>query len=90
MIELLRIVSKRLFIISIIVNIIYSIATYGESYALAYFGTSPLTLEKITSLTIWISVLYVIMLIFNRIGSYIDNVNEFTSFYDKAFKYENL
>ena len=46
--ELLKVVVKKLFILSIIFNTIYSLADYGEAYVLSYFGTSPLTLEKIT------------------------------------------
>ncbi len=74
--ELLKVVVKKLFIYSLIVNTIYSIAYYGESFALSYFGTSPLTLEKIIKLTICIFIVDIIMLIAGKIGSYIDNVNE--------------
>lgn len=73
--ELLKIVAKKLFIWSIIVNTIYSFADYGESFALSYFCTNPLTLEKITHLTIVIIIIDVIMLIAGKVGSYIDNVN---------------
>lgn len=73
--ELLGVVAKKLFILSIIINTLYSIADYGQSFALSYYGTSPLTLEKILSLTIVISILDLIMLITGKIGSYIDNVN---------------
>ena len=45
--ELLKVVAKKLFIWSIIINTIYSIAVYGESFALSYFGTSPLLLNKL-------------------------------------------
>ena len=50
--ELLKVISKKLLFLSIIFNTIYSIADYGEAFALSYFGTSPLTLDKITKLTI--------------------------------------
>ena len=55
--ELLKVVAKRLFIWSIIINTIYSIADYGESFALSHFCTSPLTLEKIINLTIVIIII---------------------------------
>ena len=74
--ELLKVVAKKLFIWSIIINTIYSIAYYGESVALSYFGTSPLTLDKIIKLTICIFALDIIMLVSGKIASYIDNVNE--------------
>ena len=77
--ELLKVVAKRFFIWSIIINTIYSIADYGEAFALAYFGTSPLTLNKIMNLTIAIFITYVVMLISGKIASYIDNVNEIKS-----------
>lgn len=73
--ELLKVVSKRIFIWSIIVNTIYSISYYGEAFALSYFGTSPLTLNKIISLAIAILILDIIMLIAGKVASYIDNVN---------------
>lgn len=73
--ELLKVVSKKLFIWSIIINTIYSLADYGESFALSYFGTSPLTLNKIINLTICIFTVDIIMLISGKIASYIDNVN---------------
>lgn len=73
--ELIKIVVKKLFILSIIVNTVYSLADYGEVFALSHFGTSPLTLDKIISLTISIFVLDIIMLIAGKVSSYIDNVN---------------
>lgn len=77
--ELLKVISKKLLFLSIIFNTIYSIADYGEAFALSYFGTSPLTLDKITKLTIAIIIAYVVMLITSKIASYIDNVNEVKS-----------
>ena len=77
--ELLKVVAKKLFILSIVVNTIYSVADYGEAFALSYFGTSPLTLDKIIKLTICILVVDVIMLIAGKIASYIDNVNNVKS-----------
>ena len=74
--ELLKVVAKKLFIWSILVNTIYSIADYGEAFALAYFGTSPLTLEKIMYLTIAILIADIIMLVTGKVSSYIDNVND--------------
>ena len=44
--ELLKSSSKKLFIWSIIINMIYSLADYGESFALSYFGTSPAYIRK--------------------------------------------
>ena len=73
--ELIKVVAKKLFILSIIINTVYSLADYGEAFALSYFGTSPLTLDKIISLTISIFVLDIIKLITGKVASYIDNVN---------------
>ena len=50
--EIIKIVPKRLFIYSIIFNTLYSIADYGEAFVLSYFGTSPLTLDKLIKLAI--------------------------------------
>ena len=74
--ELIKVIAKRLFIFSIIFNTIYSFADYGESFALSYFGTSPLTLDKLIKLSICIIIVNIIMLITGKIASYIDNVND--------------
>ena len=74
--ELLKVVAKKLFIWSIIINTIYSIAVYGESFALSYFGTSPLLLNKLINLTICLMSIELIKLITGKIASYIDNINE--------------
>ena len=74
--ELIKVISKKLFIWSIIINIIYSLADYGEAFALSYFGTTPLTLDKIIKLTICIFMVDIVMLISGKIASYLDNVNE--------------
>ena len=74
--ELSKVIAKKLFVCSFIINTIYSIAYYGESFALSYFGTSPLTLDKIIKLTICIFIVDIIMLVTGKIASYIDNVNE--------------
>ena len=73
--ELLKVVAKKLFIWSIVINTMYSLANYGQSFVLSHFGTSPLTLDKIINLTIFIFALDIVMLIAGKIGSYIDNVN---------------
>ena len=73
--ELIKIVPKRLFIYSIIFNTLYSIADYGEAFVLSYFGTSPLTLDKLIKLAICIVITHIIMLISGKIASYIDNIN---------------
>ena len=74
--DLLKIVAKKLFIWSIVINTIYSFADYGESFALSYFGTSPLLLNKLIILTILLMSIELIKLITGKIGSYIDNINE--------------
>ena len=77
--ELLKVISKKLLLWSIVFNTIYSIADYGEAFALSYFGTSPLTLDKIIKFTVAVVIAYLIMLITSKIASYIDNVNEVKS-----------
>ena len=77
--ELLKIMVKRLFLWSFIVGIIYSVADYGQSFALSYFGTSPLTLNKIINLSVCILVSDIIMLVASKIECYLDSVNEVKS-----------
>ncbi len=73
--ELIKVVSKKMFILAFIVSVIYSVADYSEAFILAHFGTSPLTLEKIVSLTIGIILIDIIILIVVKVGSYVDNIN---------------
>lgn len=77
--ELLKVVSKKLFIWSIIFNTLYSFADYGQAFALSYFGTSPLTLDKVIKLTIAIIVMDIITLITCKVAAYIDNINDIKS-----------
>ena len=77
--DLLKIVAKKLFIWSIIINTIYSIADYGESFVLSYFGTSPLLLNKLIILTICLMSIELIKLITGKIGSYIEKFGPLTS-----------
>ena len=74
--ELLKIISIRLYIYSIIISSIYAIASYGETFALAYFGTTPLIIDKIINLTICIIIIHIIMTISGKLEGYISNVNQ--------------
>ena len=73
--ELIKVVAKKLFIYSIIFNTLYSIADYGEAFALSYFGKSPLTLDKLIKLAICIAITHLVMLVAGKVASYIDNIN---------------
>ena len=74
--ELLKVIAKKLFILSIVFNTIYSIVDYSESFVISYFGTSPLVLDKIIKLTICLMLIEISKLVTGKIGSYIDNINE--------------
>ena len=74
--ELFKVVTKRVFVYSFIINLLYSLADYGESFVLGYFGTSPLTIDKVIKLTIAIVILDILTLIFEKIGLYVDNIME--------------
>lgn len=84
--ELIKIIVKKLFIWSIIINTIYSLADYAQSFALSYFGTSPLNLQKIIYLTLSIFIADILMLVSGKIGSYLDNINE-TKSHTSIYKY---
>ncbi len=73
--ELLKIISKRMFLWSVIVNVVYSLADYGGIFALSIFGTSPLTLDKVIKLSVILIISYIVMLIVGKLASYIDNIN---------------
>jgi len=73
--ELLKVISKKMFFWSIVIHIISSLASYGEAFALSYFGTYPFTMDKIINLTICIVIIDLIILITGKIACYIDNTN---------------
>ncbi len=72
--ELLKVVTKRLLVWAIIINTMYSVADYAQSFVLSYFGTSPLTIEKVIYLTISIFIADIFMLVSGKVASYIDNI----------------
>lgn len=74
--EILKVVSKKLFICSFIVNTLFSVVDYGESFVLAFLGTGTLTLNKLIFVTVCIIIIEIIKLIVCKLGSYIDNIND--------------
>ncbi len=72
--ELFKLTNKKIYFFSMFLSIIYSIAEYGVSFALSYFGTVPFNLDKATSLLITLVIFYIIMLISHYIKLRIDNV----------------
>lgn len=74
--ELIKIISKKLCLYSLIFNTIYSIADYGIAFIIAYFATNPLTMDKLIKLAIGIGIAQLIMLIAGKVASYIDNLND--------------
>ena len=70
--ELWKCSEKKKLIITFLVSLIYCICEYGCSFALAHFAVAPLTKEKVISLAIVLTILYLIMLISNWISSFID------------------
>ena len=74
--ELIKIMSKRLCVLSFIFNTTYSVADYGMSFIIAYFATSPLTLDKLVNLAIGVAITLFIMLITGKVALYIDNLND--------------
>ena len=71
--ELLKIINKKIFAISIIFATIYYLCEYGTSFALAKFLVSPFTVDKATSLCITLGILYIIMIICDWFSCYINN-----------------
>ena len=71
--ELIKAINKKLYILSFSISTIYFLCEFGMSFALAYFATSPFTVDKVTNLTITLGILYVIMIACNWIYTYIAN-----------------
>lgn len=74
MFELFKLTNKKAYFFSMFLSIIYSLAEYGVSFALSYFGTVPFNLDKATSLLITLVIFYIVMLISHYIELRIDNV----------------
>ncbi len=74
MFKLLKLLNRKMYYVSILLSIIYSIAEYGVSFALAYYGTSPFTLDKATSLLYAVIILYSITLITHYIELKLDGI----------------
>ena len=70
--ELFKITDKKTIIITYLISAIYYACEYGCSFALAYFATSPFTVDKIIFLSISLAVLYILMLCSNWLSSFID------------------
>lgn len=72
--ELLKIINKKILVISIILSILYYICEFGTSFVLAKYLVAPFTLEKATSLCITMGIVYTLMLITDWFIGYINNV----------------
>ena len=72
MFKLLKLLNKKMYFLSITLSIVYSLAEYGTSFALAYFATAPFNLNKATYLLITMIILYAIMLIAHYLEIKID------------------
>ena len=72
--ELFKLTNRKTYFFSMFLSILYSLAEYGVSFSLSYFGTVPFNLDKATSLLITLVIFYVVMLITHYIELRIDNV----------------
>lgn len=72
--ELFKLTNTKIYFFSMFLSILYSLAEYGVSFALAYFGTVPFNLDKATSLLVFLVIFYIVMLISHYIELRIDNV----------------
>lgn len=61
--ELFKLTNTKIYFFSMFLSILYSLAEYGVSFALAYFGTVPFNLDKTTSLLVFLVIFYIVMLI---------------------------
>lgn len=61
--DMFKFVNKGKMFFIIFLAILYNLSIYGSSFALSYYITSPLTIEKLINLLMVISVLYVISLV---------------------------
>ena len=69
--ELLKIINKKILVISIILSISYYICEFGISFILAKYLVAPFTLDKAIWLGITMSIVYILMLIIDYIIFYI-------------------
>ena len=71
--ELLKIINKKILVISIILSILYYICEFGTSFVLAKYLVVPFTEDKAISLCITMGILYIVMLILDWFTCYINN-----------------
>ena len=72
--SMFKFVDKKRLILVLFLDILYNLSVYGSSFALSYFITNPLTKEKLISLLISLSVLYVVSLFLRWIYIKMDQV----------------
>lgn len=84
--ELIKVLSKKSYILLFFIGLIYSVTQSAQSISLAYFATSPLTVEKIFGLTIAFIILELIQWGSNWLNSYYFNICSVNST-NRIFKY---
>ena len=71
--ELLKIINKKILVISIIISILYYICEFGTSFVLAKYLVAPFTEDKAIRLCITMGIMYIVMLILDWFTCYINN-----------------
>lgn len=61
--DMFKFVNKRKMFLVLFLSVLYNLSVYGASFALSYYITSPLTIEKLVSLLIVISILYIVSIV---------------------------
>ena len=66
-------ISKKKFFVSFALAMIFSICEYGTSFALAFYTTSPFTVDRIITLSIVLIMLYIVMNVSHWFNMYMSN-----------------
>jgi len=89
--DMMKFVDKKKLVLVFIISILQGIAAYASSFVFSYFATSPLTIQKLTHLLIWLIVLYVVSLIINWIFIHLSQPFLYKIEYDaKNYFYKKL
>ncbi len=68
--EILKITSKKLYVILFIISGLYFALEYSNAFILKKYASNPLTVEKMTKLIIIMSIVYVLMAVTGHLCSY--------------------
>lgn len=91
MCDMLKFVNKKKMVAVFVICILYNASIYGISFALSYFATAPVTLNKLLYLLCSLIILYILSSIFNFLfNHYLESFLWGTQYDVKNYSYNRL